>query len=169
MAGKCTTDRKKVKKVRMVERDHEIIAHFLCKLLSLPAYDHLMEILKGDEDAMKACGSWKVGEKPTEELVKWCRYQYRRMKPVVNYQQAGEVSSSTVMRSTSCLPCCHICGALCANCAKDMDKEIPEGDFEHVLLNIFDRETDETCNDEPAGVDITEPISERVKRRRTTK
>ena len=97
----------------MVECDHEIIAHFLCKLQSLPAYDHLTEILKG---------------------------------------------AVTLF-----------CGALCANCAKDMDKEIPEGNFEHVLLNIFDIETDEKCNNKPAGIDIIEGISERVKRHRTAK
>ena len=43
MSGKCTADRKKVYKVKMFYREHKIIAFFLCKLLNLPAYEHLVE------------------------------------------------------------------------------------------------------------------------------
>lgn len=68
MAGKCTKENRN-QKVKMTEREHEIIANFLCKLLSLPAYSHLMDLLVND-DAQKACGSWNVGQKPTEKLVR---------------------------------------------------------------------------------------------------
>ena len=169
MSGKCTADRKKVEKVKMFNREHKIIAYFLCKLLSLPAYEHLGEQLQ-NEDAQKACGKWKVGDKPTHELVRWCIDQWRRMPPIVNYDRAREVSSPTVIRS-SCLPCCHVCGAICEDCAEDMGKTIPQDELQ---LKVVDRarERDPLMEQPLSGddVDWTEPnIAERVKRRRTAK
>lgn len=58
--------------------------------------------------------------------------------------------------------------SVCELCQRHGQRDT-EGDFEHVLLNIFDIETDEKCNNKPAGIDIIEGISERVKRRRTAK
>ena len=151
-------------KMKRTEREHEICANFLCKLLSLPAYSHLMDLLVND-DAQKACGSWNVGQKPTEKLVRWCRDQWWRMPPVVNYDQAGEeMSSPTVTRASSCLPCCHIWGAICRDCTKDMGKD-------QILINICENEADEKLiNDRAAddGCTSAEGIAERVKDRRNS-
>jgi len=81
-----------------------------------------------NEDAQKASNKWKVGDKPTDKLVRWCLDQWCRMPPIVNYDRAREVSSPTVIRS--CLPCCHICGAICENCAEDMGKTIPPDELQ---------------------------------------
>ena len=167
MSGKCTTERKKVHKVKMFYREHKIIAYFLCKLLSLPAYEHLAEQLQ-NEDAQKASGKLKVGDKPTDKLVRWCLEQWRRMPPIVIYDRAREVSSPTVMRS-SCLPCCHICGAICENCAEDMGKTVPQDELQ---LKVVDRARERDILKEQLlsgdDDDWTEPnIAERIKRRRT--
>ena len=169
MSGKCTADREKVHKVKMFYREHKIIAYFLCKLLSLPAYEHLAEQLQ-NEDAQKASDKWKVDDKPTDKLIRWPLDQWRRMPPIVNYDRAREVSSPTVIRS-SCLPCCHVCGAICENCAEDIGKTIPQDELQ---LKVVDRararvhlmEQSLSGDDD----DWTEPnIAERVKRRRTAK
>ena len=172
MSGKCTADRKKVHKVKMFYREHKIIAYFLCKLLSLPAYEHLVDQLQ-NEDAQKASGKWKAGDKPTDELVRWCSDQWHRMPPVVHYDRAREVSSPTVIRSSSCLPCCHICGAICEDCAEGMGKTIPQDELQ---LKADDRararERELWMERSLSGDDDdwTEPnIAERVKRRRTSK
>ena len=169
MSGKCTADRrKKVHKVKMFYREHKIIAYFLCKLLSLPAYEHLTEQLQ-NEDAQKASGKWKVGDKPTDELVTWCSDQGRRMPPILYYDRAREVSSPTVIRS-SCLSCCHVCGAICEDCAEDMGETIPQDELQ---LKVVDRARERELWMERSlsgdDDDWTEANISRVKRRRTGK
>lgn len=167
MSGKCTADPEKVHKVKMFDREHKIIVYFLCKLLSLPAYEHLAEQLE-NEDAQKASEKWKVGDKPTDVLVRWCRYQWRRMPPVVYYDRARDVSSPTVIRSSG-LPCCHLCGAICENCAEDMGKTIPPDELQlKVVVRARERELLTEQSLSGGDEDCTEPnIAERVKRRRT--
>lgn len=139
MSGKCTTDLKRARKLRIVAREHEIISHFLWNLLSLPAYNHLTDMLGENEDAQKTCGSWMKGQKPTEKLVAWCRDQWQRMQPVRNYAQACEVSSPIVMRPSTCLPCCYVCGAICKDYTEDIGKEIPEDELGCIVV-IFWKE-----------------------------
>ena len=164
MSGKCTTGQRIIKKVKMVQREHEIIAQFLCKLLSLPCYDHLIESLDGSEDTKQACGYWKVGERPTKNLVRWYQDQWRRMRPILNYNKARFPASSTSVRPSLRLPCCHMCGALCQECAQEIGGEIPRNEMEcRILDEIGERESG--C--EPDDENLTEPIAARVKRRRT--
>lgn len=167
MSGKCTADLEKVCKLKVFDREHEIIAYFLCKLLSLPAYEHLTEQLQ-NEGAQKASNRWRVGDKPTDALIRWCRDQWRRMPPIVNYDRAREVSSPTVIRPSG-LPCCHLCGAICENCAEDMGKPIPPDELQ---LKEVDRSKERELSTEQSlsgnDDDWTEPnIAERVKCRRT--
>lgn len=167
MSGKCTADRKKVHKVKMFHREHKIIAYFLCKLLRLPAYEHLAEQLQ-KEDVQKASDGWKVGDKPTDKLIKWCLDQWRRMSPICIYDRAREVSSPVVIR-VSCLPCCHLCGAICENCADDMGKTVPQDELQVKMVGRA-REREFSMDQSISGDDDdwTEPnIAERVKRRRT--
>ena len=105
------------------------------------------------------------GKKPTEKLVAWCCDQWRRMQPVGNYAQACEVSSPIVMRPSTCLPRCYVCGAVCKDYTEDIGKEIPEDELERIVGDILERKNEYLSK--AAGDETTELIAERLKRRRT--
>lgn len=134
----------------------ECIANMICKLLSTPTFEYLLEKFTS-EDAKKAAGGWTPGSPATLKLTEWCQDQWRRKQPVL--------PNSQVVRSHMCIPLfsesvplCYRCSIPCADCCQDLELNIPpELSTAQAILKDYQDVHSDHESEESEGEDVEPP------------